>query len=379
MSYKTDLQGNNTELQEILDAVNALPEDMELPTQEKTVEITENGAVEVLPDDGYTLSKVTANVNVPVPDGYIVPSGTKEIASNGEHDVAGYEKAAVNVPIPDGYIVPSGTQQITENGEYDVTEKAAVTVAVPERDVVLQNIEVTENGTYSAEEGYDGLGQVTVNVEASGGDGWYDTFWDAYQKNGEQIAYQYGFSENRWNINNFYPKYDIRPVGGTAGMFNYFNTNYEAFDLAQRLEECGVVLDTSGITTWTNTFNYANVTRLPALDCTGLTSANGAIQRCGAVTIDKLIFKADGSQNINGFFTWNQKLANVVVEGCIGKSFTMQWNTALTVESLQSFVDALLDLTGGTAATWTLHAQVGAKLTDEQKAAIAAKNWTVAY
>lgn len=34
------------------------------PTQEKTVDITENGTVEVTPDEGYALSKVTANVNV---------------------------------------------------------------------------------------------------------------------------------------------------------------------------------------------------------------------------------------------------------------------------------------------------------------------------
>lgn len=34
------------------------------PTQEKTIEITENGTVEVVPDEGYALSKVTANVNV---------------------------------------------------------------------------------------------------------------------------------------------------------------------------------------------------------------------------------------------------------------------------------------------------------------------------
>lgn len=32
--------------------------------QEKAVEITENGATEIFPDEGYTLSKVTANVNV---------------------------------------------------------------------------------------------------------------------------------------------------------------------------------------------------------------------------------------------------------------------------------------------------------------------------
>ena len=46
-----------------------------LPTQEKTVKITENGTVEVLPDEGYVLSKLTANVNVSagaegLPNGY---------------------------------------------------------------------------------------------------------------------------------------------------------------------------------------------------------------------------------------------------------------------------------------------------------------------
>lgn len=39
------------------------------PTQEKTVEIKENGTVEVIPDEGYALSKVTANVNVPTSGG----------------------------------------------------------------------------------------------------------------------------------------------------------------------------------------------------------------------------------------------------------------------------------------------------------------------
>lgn len=34
------------------------------PEQEKTVEITENGTVEIVPDEGYALSKVTVNVEV---------------------------------------------------------------------------------------------------------------------------------------------------------------------------------------------------------------------------------------------------------------------------------------------------------------------------
>lgn len=106
------------------------------PTQEKTVNIVNNGAVEIVPDDGYVLSKVTANVNVPIPDGYIHPSGTLEVS---------------------------------KNGTYDVTEKASVKVSVPEREIILQDKTVTENGIYTADNGYDGLGSVTVNVASSGG------------------------------------------------------------------------------------------------------------------------------------------------------------------------------------------------------------------
>ena len=175
-----------------------------IPTQEKTVTISTNGTHEVLPDDGFTLSKVKANVNVPIPegyikptgtlainkngehdakayekvsvavpipDGYLIPDGTLEITQNGSHNVSAYESVDVDVPIPDGYIVPSGTKEINQNGTHDVTQYASVEVAVPDREIVLQDIEVTENGTYSAADGYDGIGQVTVKVAASGGGG----------------------------------------------------------------------------------------------------------------------------------------------------------------------------------------------------------------
>ena len=91
-----------------------------------------------------------------------------EITENGTYSapngVDGYSPITVEVPIPDGYIQPSGSLEITKNGTYDVTDKAGVVVEIPDREIVLQNKTITTNGTYSADNGYDGLGQVTVEV-----------------------------------------------------------------------------------------------------------------------------------------------------------------------------------------------------------------------
>ena len=49
-------------------------------------------------------------------------------ASNG---VDGYSPVTVNVPVPDGYIKPSGTLNITKNGSHNVTKYATANVNVP--------------------------------------------------------------------------------------------------------------------------------------------------------------------------------------------------------------------------------------------------------
>ena len=103
------------------------------PTGTKT--ITTNGSHDVT-------TFATAQVNVPVPDGYIKPSGTKSITTNGTHDVTSFASTSVNVPTG---ITPSGTKSITENGTYDVTSfaSAAVSVPVPAQIAVMRTVTVS--------------------------------------------------------------------------------------------------------------------------------------------------------------------------------------------------------------------------------------------
>ena len=51
----------------------------------------------------------------------------------------------------------------------------------------------------------------------------------------------------------------------------------------------------------------------------------------------------------------------------------------LSNESVQSIIDGLADLTGATAQSVRFANEIGAKLTDAQKATITAKNWTLVY
>ena len=66
------------------------------------------------------------------------------------------------------------------------------------------------------------------------------------------------------------------------------------------------------------------------------------------------------------------------VVGCLKASISFDKSQLLSAESIQSIIDGLADLTGGTAQTLTLHATVKAKLTEAQIAQITSKNWTLA-
>lgn len=132
---------------------------------EGTLTITENGTYDVA-------QFATADVDVPVPDGYLQPDGTLVATQEGVYDVAQYASADFSVQkqqasiiptqetqtitpsekaffdkvvveaIPSEYIVPNGVLAIDRNGEYDVASYAQAVVNTPDLSGVP--IEVTE-------------------------------------------------------------------------------------------------------------------------------------------------------------------------------------------------------------------------------------------
>ena len=103
-----------------------------------------------------------------------------------------------------------------------------------------------------------------------------------------------------------------------------------------------------------------------ATNCTQLVSVFGAMD-------------VTGVENEN-MFTGCTNLVDVeFVPQTITHNKIFNKSSELSDASTQSIVDGLADLTGATAQTLTLHKDVYDKLTDAQKATIAAKNWEVKY
>ena len=112
--------------------------------------------------DGW--NRVTVN---PIPSQYIIPSGSTSITQNGTFDISDYASVNVNVP----GIVPSGTLNITTNGSHDVTTYVTANVNVPIGQTINnqdKSVTPTESEqSIVADEGYTGLGTVTVEAISS--------------------------------------------------------------------------------------------------------------------------------------------------------------------------------------------------------------------
>lgn len=193
-----------------------------------------------------------------------------------------------------------------------------------------------EGGGGSYDEGYE-AGQKAE----------YDRFWDAFQNYGKQNNYDGCFKSVYWTDTIFNPKYPLKFEGTNGGR--------EVFSSCANVSEIKVPIYAKN-TRLTYTFNGA--IRLKTIYLLSVDTATTVYTNC---------FKSCVA------------LESITFEGSISGSVSFADSNLLTAESVQSIIDHLADRTGTSALTLTFHADVGAKLTDAQKATITVKNWTLVY
>jgi hypothetical protein len=185
----------------------------------------------------------------------------------------------------------------------------------------------------------------------------YDTFWDTYQSNGTRANYMRAFAESYWKDAIFKPKYPI-----TCKATQSYHTSNAL-----------------------SVFQSSDITHIDV----PITIDGSAI---GGVVADSFFSGADQLETIFSFtpiavtrytqtFLTCKKLKNITIGdgGSIDVNISFSDSPLLTNESVQSIIDHLKDLRDATTQKLTLHANVGAAVTNAQKAAITAKNWTLVY
>lgn len=190
-------------------------------------------------------------------------------------------------------------------------------------------------------------------VYKAGKDKEWSDFWDVFQQNGERTNYERAFHDNPFTDVNFKPKYDII----AKGSLSYAFWGAQVTDLAKTLSDLGVVLDTSGATSFSYTFYGCASSTLPVIDTRNANEINNlCISMPNLVTIEELILRDDGSQTFgNQNFSGCSNLENLKVTGKIGNTFQYYNGSGkLTVESMVSIIDALVDYSKDTSGTTRL-------------------------
>ena len=186
----------------------------------------------------------------------------------------------------------------------------------------------------------------TSKVYEAGKKSEYDTFWDAYQSNGQPRNYSNRFFS--WDKSIYRPKYPIIAYknGSCQNCFAYSNITDTLVDITFE-ENCDV--------------QYF-------------------FQQCKSLVTVRKITCAKTSKLTNLFYQCIA-LRDITFEGEIGYGFNISYSSAVTHDSLMNIINHLYDYkAAGSTSTYTMTfgATNLAKLTDAEKAIATQKGWTLA-
>ena len=219
-------------------------------------------------------------------------------------------------------------------------------------------------------EGYD---SGYADGETAGEKSMYDLFWDVYQNNGSRTDYSTAFGGEGWTDEVFTPKYDINSANSYM-MFRMSNIT----DLGAAIQNSGRKLTMSDGRLEYTFQACKKLENVDGIEFTNpLTNVTYGFSFCTQLKRIQTLPISESANSLS--FTNIPLLEDISFAGIIPVSISFAHSKNLTTTSVQSIIDHLKDLSGQTAQTLTLHADVVARMTDEQRASITAKNWTLVY
>lgn len=304
----------------------------------------------------------------------VAVNNTQRLYDNTTDILTGF---AVNITIEDIAGVgecelPQVVIDVDKNGSYDVVGVDKVRVNVVPR---LEELEVTQNGEYTPQEGVDGFSRVVAEFDPS--------------------------SLPKINVSTISISNDCLDEEGTWKEFTRINPqNIRGFTFAN----CNNLLfldasewDTSKITgsftqnfrncnslQWLNSANWdtSNITAFQAtfINCYSMEWIDTTSWDMSKVTelTDNTFANCHSLTSLIGNKTIEDVIGNDVV--CMKGmkiSFALYDTNRLDRASLRALINGLADLTGQTAQTLTIGAILLAKLTNEDIAIATNKNWTI--
>lgn len=194
--------------------------------------------------------------------------------------------------------------------------------------------------------GLDAMAAGVGEVYEKGKQDEHFSFWLTYQNAGHPMDYANHFYGTAWTDTIYKPIFEINGTGKNC---------LGAFAVSQ-------ITDTK-----------------VDIDVSRAKSVKQLFYKCEKLKrIHKLIVDKDTPELINAFAHCNA-LEHITISGVVRYSLDFHYSPNLSSTSVNNIIGHLKDLTGATSQTLTFHATVGNKLTQAQKDAISAKNWTLTY